>query len=548
MSSVDAAASADPPDHDAIVTALIETGVFEAAAADALCPARERRLPALATLRHASESLGRALALSCSGVRNCSRGWIVAAARMLASVDASLLPSHVELRTPEGYAFYALYPESYVDAATEWAETHVSHHVVCLGLRGIGTSLSAAVHGALVEHGVRSTTWTVRPHGHPFDRRADIDETLLRDWDAERATLLLVDEGPGLSGSSLAGTARWLIDHGVPAERIVFVAAWQPDPGQLNSPAARDAWARHDVVTGGFDRVRHRVLPSDDPTWLDWSAGRWREHLLPGAAWPAAHPQHERVKFVGADGRLARFAGLASYGRAALARAERLADAGWSPQPDLLQHGFLTLHFHPGTPVTPDRMDGALVDRAADYLAWLRCHETTSSRASIEPLCHMLAVNVGETLGVGPAGAAARLADRACTFDEPAVAIDGRMRLHEWIRTDAGLVKVDALDHHRDHFMPGVADAAWDVSGFVVEAGLDHAARDRFVERYASVSGDRGIVERLPFYTAAYLAFRTGYCAIAMHSAGDAAERDRFTRARAGYERRLREALDASAG
>jgi hypothetical protein len=175
VSCVEAAASPESPDHDTIVAALIETGVFEAAVADALCPSRESGLPVLKTLRRASESLGRALAQSCAGLRDRAGAPVREAARALTGVDASRLPSELELRTPEGYAFYALYPDAYVDAATEWTRTHAPDHAVCLGLRGIGTSLSSAVHGALVERGVRSTTWTVRPHGHPFDRHVDID-------------------------------------------------------------------------------------------------------------------------------------------------------------------------------------------------------------------------------------------------------------------------------------------------------------------------------------------------------------------------------------
>lgn len=545
VSCVEAAASANPPDHDTIVAALIETGIFEAAVADALCPSRESGIPVLKTLRRASESLGRALAQSCTGLRGCARASIVDAARVLAGVEASRLPSELQLRTPEGYAFYALYPDSYVDAATEWARTHPSDHVVCLGLRGIGTSLSAAVHGALVERGIRSTTWTVRPHGHPFDRHIDIDPELLREWDAVRATFLLIDEGPGLSGSSLAGTARCLTDHGVAPERVVFVAAWHPNPAQLNSPTARDAWRRHEVVTAGFDRVRDRVLP-DGVGSIEWSAGRWREYLIEVRHWPPVHPQHERVKMVLPDGRLTRFAGLGSYGRAALQRAERLAGAGWSAPPESLRHGFLTFQVAPGTPVTPDDVDRTLVARAADYLAWLRRHEATSTRASVDRLVNVLEVNVGETLGAEYASAAAGIADKARIFDEPAVALDGRMLLHEWIRSGSGVVKVDAIDHHRDHFMPGTADVAWDVAAFIVEAHLDDYWREWFVRRYASASRDDGIGERLPFYTATYLAFRAGYCAMAEQSVSCTAERERFTRARTHYEGLLRQVLRAS--
>lgn len=541
-SCIDAAGAADRPNHDDVVDALVAAGVFEAAAADAICPHRESGVPVLRTLRRASECLGRALAESCTGTRNDARRWIREAERALCDVDASCLPSTLQLRTPEGYAFYALYPESYVDAAIEWVRNRRVHHVICLGLRSIGTSLSAAVHGALLQQSVSSTTWTVRPHGHPFDRQVAIEPDLLREWDLARATFLLVDEGPGLSGSSLAGTAQCLARSGASPEQIVFLAAWRPDPVQLNSDTARDAWRRHDVITGGFERVRDRVLPAGE-TRLDWSAGRWRHALLDVDCWPAAHPQHERVKVVVPNANIVRFAGLGSYGRAACTRAARIAEAGYSPEPVSFRRGFLTLQFAPGAPATRSEVDRALLDRAADYLAWLRRHEATTSRASVENLAEMLAVNVREALGAEYVDAATGLVENARVFDEPAVAIDGRMLLHEWVRSGDSVMKVDALDHHRDHFMPGIADISWDVAGFVVEGGLGDSRRERFVQRYASRSGDATIAERLPFYTAAYLAFRTGYCAMAEQSLTCAAERERFARARMRYERTLRHAL-----
>jgi hypothetical protein len=187
-----------------------------------------------------------------------------------------------------------------------------------------------------------------------------------------------------------------------------------------------------------------------------------------------------------------------------------------------------------------------LVSCAADYLAWLRRHEATPARASVDGLVQMLGVNVAETLGMEYTGAASRMADSARVFDEPAVAIDGRMLLHEWIRSGTGVVKVDAIDHHRDHFMPGTADVAWDVAGFIVEARLDDQWRDWFVQRYASASGDDRIHERLPFYAATYLAFRAGYCAMAQQSLRCAAERARFALERTRYAGLLRDTLDAS--
>jgi hypothetical protein len=108
---------------------------------------------------------------------------------------------------------------------------------------------------------------------------------------------------------------------------------------------------------------------------------------------------------------------------------------------------------------------------------------------------------------------------------------------HEWLRTAHGLIKVDALDHHADDFVPGCRDAAWDLAGAIVEFDLDDAARAEIVARYAERSCDRTIGGRLEFYTLAYLAWRIGYVTLAAETLGDSADGVRFRRAAERYRR-----------
>src|SRR5205823_14535298 len=79
---------ADPRD------ALIEWGEVESAAADAGCPDETLRGVVLDTARVYWSGTGR-----------------------LPPFDASALPESVEVSVPEGYAYYALHPRSYGDAA-----------------------------------------------------------------------------------------------------------------------------------------------------------------------------------------------------------------------------------------------------------------------------------------------------------------------------------------------------------------------------------------------------------------------------------------------
>ena len=72
-------------------------------------------------------------------------------------------PAEVELRIPEGFAFYAVYPEAYVDAARRLKLVAAPR---VIGIRSIGTSLAAVVAAALDA----PEPITVRPVGDPAAR------------------------------------------------------------------------------------------------------------------------------------------------------------------------------------------------------------------------------------------------------------------------------------------------------------------------------------------------------------------------------------------
>jgi hypothetical protein len=432
--------------------------------------------------------------------------------RRLSACACLPLPTGVDHRVPEGFAQYGLYPECYLEAAERLARELRPTAAICLGIRSIGTALSAVVTAALEEAGCMVRSSTVRPRGHPFDRRPVLGSSLQADLAASPGALfLVVDEGPGISGSSLAGTADMLASLGIPEERIILVPSWDPPPTSLRSETARQRWLRHRRYVSSFEQTWVESGRMDDllgPAPVDLSAGRWREALIPQAARrPAIHPQHERRKFR-TPGTLLRFAGLGSVGDRRLSRARTLAELGFSPHPLRLAHGFLALELVPGTPLVRGEVDLDLLDRMARYLACLRDRFALAERERTD-LDEMLHLNLAEA---GLEAWADNLHDPA---DGPPVAVDGRMLPHEWVRTARGHLKADALDHHDDHFFPGPVDIAWDLAAAVVEFGMSAEARRVLVQRYRRLSGDRTIGGRLPYYTVAYLAARIGYCALA---------------------------------
>jgi hypothetical protein len=354
------------------------------------------------------------------------------------------------------------------------------------------------VAAALKRAGCEAETWTVRPRGHPFSRRLEVEPDLERAWrDRAGSWWAVVDEGPGLSGSSMASVAEKLSHLGVPDGRIVLFPSWEPSGEQFVSDAARARWHRHRKYTAEYR----------PPAGLEEiSAGGWRRLVWQDEHhWPAVQPQHERRKFL-EDGRvLWKFSGLGRFGRSRMERAERLWRAGFGPRPLGLENGFLRMEWVAGPRVreaTPD-----FLDAVARYLRFLEDEFPGGDGAPPEMLAEMIRMNTGrEWPGPLP--------------EEPRCGIDGRILPHEWVRTAGGYIKTDALDHHDDHFLPGCQSIAWDAAGAAIELGLDADAAE-CLRRACSAPA-------LGFYQRAYAAFRTGYAALARTAIAGTPDAARF--------------------
>jgi hypothetical protein len=442
----------------------MELGEIEAGVADALCPERDDELP---------ESL----------------------------------PEEIELSVPEGFAYYAVDPELYRIAARRYAAEQRPERVAVIGIRSIGATLGRVVEDELRRLGIAERRWTVRPRGHPFRRELRVAERLERAWREWPGSFAVVDEGPGLSGSSFASVAEWLSGIGVADERIALFPSWEADGATFVNEDARKRWRRHRRYVARFEELGKFA------DCRELSAGAWREVC---GVWPAVQPQHERRKYLG-EGRLYKFAGYGRYGREKLERSRRLE--GFATPVVTLSDGFLESRW---LEARQARLSDELIEFAARYLAAVRREFGSGQAADTAALSRMIEVNCGEGWG-------------AAVPEGEAVALDGRMLAHEWLETRDGFCKADALEHHDDHFFPGPQDIAWDVAAFGVEVG----GGDYLVECYRRESGDRGIAARLPFYRTAYLAFRLGYCEMAADATAGTDDAVRFRQARDRYRAAL---------
>jgi histidinol-phosphate phosphatase family protein len=549
--------------HDGTISVLIDAGALEAAVADAMCSDVDRVPSPLAVLHRVTGALARAAwhtwqssAWGAGPHFDRASAELATLAELaeltdLAELAELALPAVVELSVPEGFAHYGLFPETYFAAAEQFADNR-DGPAVCVGLRSIGTTLAACVAAALAERGWEVESCTVRPRGHPFDRQLALDPQLA---DAFRRRAgwwhLVVDEGPGLSGSSIAGAVESLAALGVPEARIVVFPGWVSDGSGLRSERARQRWPTLSQQATEFEETwaaSGRLAESfGGGTLEDLSAGRWRERWLDGRAdWPAVQPQHERRKYLLHTGApeptLLRFVGLGRWGARRFARAAALADTGFTPAPLALQHGFVARRAVTGTPAKPGAAEPPLLDVIGRYLAHLRSALPTAPGASIRELEEMIVANSAEALGTEWGERAQRVLTHAI-WSERACGIDGRMLPHEWIHTAGGWVKVDGLEHGDDHFLPGPQDIAWDVAGAIVEFDLNAATEIELVERYRAHSGDQAIARRLPTYRLAYAALRTGYACLAAETLRGTDDGARFTALAARYSAVLRNQL-----
>jgi hypothetical protein len=331
------------------------------------------------------------------------------------ALGAATLPETLRTNRAEGFAFYALYPEAYLAAASA-AGLPPGQQVKVIGIRSIGAALGALVAAAT---GAPPPV-TLRPIGHPFRRELSLSEELEAELLADpAATFAVADEGPGLSGSSFGAVADFLEDRGVPPGRVHLFPSHGGEPGPQASPRHRARWARAHRHVVEFDALAlgaaqrlsswaAELVGASDGPMEEISGGGWRRlRYAREADWPPVHAQGERRKFLlRAGGRtwLLKFAGLGREGERKLERARALHAAGFVPAVAGYRHGFLVEEWI-GRARAPDRSGGhdraRLADRVGRYLGFRarRFPAGSGQGASLAALRGMARHNTAEAMG-----------------------------------------------------------------------------------------------------------------------------------------------------
>lgn len=571
--------------HSALVAVLIEAGELAQGVADAAFAARGGRDERSPEADAAMALVSALAACATASWRNGFASDIRDPAQALAALRTMRLPDEVTVKTPEGFAFYALYPEAFAEAGRALA----GRDIRVIGLRSIGTTLAAMVSagagkaaGAMASAGAGVSAGagapspvTVRPVGHPFARDLALGPALEAELGrAAGREIAVVDEGPGLSGSSMAAVVARLTQLGHRPERIHLFPGHANGPGPQASPEVRAVWTGHATHVATFGEVillghdpRHRLSgwvadligPLTGPL-REVSGGGWRALRFAGEAeWPPVHPWQERRKFLGEtrgdtsddtsnDTWLVKFSGLGRRGTDALGRARRLAAAGFSPEPAGLAHGFLVERWYgDARPLDLAALDrGRLLERLAEYLAFrARSFPAAGPGAPPDALLAMASHNAGEALGPEAGRAVARwrpALPRLAALVRP-VETDNRLQAWEWLEADGRLLKTDAVDHHSGHDLVGCQDIAWDVAGAGAEFALnvDESACLARRLRTLGVSVDPDLVA---FMTLAYAAYQLGAWTMTA-DAVSGAEAARVARTVSRYRDALGAALEA---
>ena len=425
--------------------------------------------------------------------------------------DLPALPPSLSIRSCEGYAYYALYPELYLTAARR-----LTRGATVIGLRSIGTGL-AALTAAACDAGF---VCTLRPVGEPYARQVVIGPALEARLLARRDGIFaLVDEGPGQSGSSFAGAADALERLGIDRDRIVFLPSHAGDPGGHAPEGWPERWRASQRLVANFDEV---FLADDAPAplarWFedvtgpvlapltDLAGGRWRD----GVDDVPADPGREARKYLLESERghfLLKFVGIGPEASDKLVRAQVLGEAGFAPMPLALRYGFLVERWLSASTPEP----AATWRRVAPYLAFRSAtFPASAAGASLSALVAMARYNVATALGEDGWSAAwsdARLGELERRVRP--VHVDGRMHRWEWIADGGQILKTDAIDHARGHDLIGPQDIAWDVAGAIVE--LTPSGEDAAALIDAVVGGRQGGIELVHLMIRCYIGFQLGW-------------------------------------
>jgi hypothetical protein len=543
--------------------ALIYFGLLEQASADASLVSSAHAAALQSTLGQIAAATDTAAQILAGTI-----GGVAASAALLAALDraeAIYRGRAVVCMLPEGYAFYGLFPELYIQLGVALAEQLRGMPVIVVGIRSIGTSLSAAVQAGLGRAGIYAQRFTVRPTGDPFARVTTLtadQAALCRAAHGRNAHFLIVDEGPGLSGSSIA-SAVWALEQlGVARPRMGIVCANRPEHLPMATAPTLSLWqsvrwwSARDLEQAFWHAGLPALLSGDlhtgvrlvrDLSWGAWSDGR----TLSGMEAPLPHLERRKL-LLEIDGRevMAKFVGFGEIGARKAKLYAMLSEDGFVPIYRGYGHGLLLADWVAGEgwldANRPERP--ILLSTAASYYARIFRHaRAPHAGLDLPDLTATTAAIAANWLGTSDLQALHQHAAMAGSAGVQALEGDQRPEPIEWLHANGRILKCDAADHFLDHTWARHLDICFDLAGFALEWSLSAGEMRHFLASYQEQSGDHLAQNRLPFFSALYAAHRLATFDLAYHAA-QTADRRLIDDRRRAYGMALQQALATGAG
>ncbi len=502
-----------------------------------------------------------------SGSSSGTRAAVTELVRKLSILESGLVDQELEFRIPEGFAWYALYPDSYAQTSERWSLRFEPAEIdVCvIGLRSIGTTLAAVVAQALRRRGFRiANCLTLRPSGVSPFRYVDFHGF------SPASQNIIVDEGPGVSGASMVAVARALRDAGARPDSIHFFAGHAYGPGPAVGPEAKTWWQGDRIWTTSLDDtfLGGKLLPDALASAVEEYTGEraagpaqplgtqgWQAlaglRALPRAVAPIIETPKKFVRLRSGRNVVLKFAGMDLTSQQfweSQANAHLVTDrAAVSP---LGRHqGWLVLPWIDGERLSAADAHSQFI---TEYLGpWIAAVSTRKLhpdeiRAGIRRVADALSAWATRQEAF-PVSSIERVAEQVIgevgTASQPCYG-DGRLAPHEWIREPSGTIrKIDSGRHDRDHTWVGPQPIVWDLVGAEVEWGLDPMRAGELRSNVQSLTGYSCSERTRAFYIAGYCAFRAAAAHYSATMKNEAAFRDHLLEAERYYEQRLKSTL-----
>jgi hypothetical protein len=550
---------------DRLRTLLITTGQFEQGIHDAVSKSGDTRLVthAASATQFAADAFIKRYLDPESATSECE---VSKLDDLIQCFQNLIIPYNLRLhlKTPEGFAHYTLFPEQYACASREWLRAHEQdsfREVIVIGVRSIGTTLSAVVSAVLKLDGWNAHRMSVRPEGHPFARIVNLELPA----GLTNAFAIVVDEGPGLSGTSMAATAESLITAGIKQSRVSFFPSHSELPKRQMNETTKKWWTgtpRYVVPLGSlYWNCRTLISELADAsakimgnnlsvkTVHDIGGGRWRPHVYSiEEFWPAVCAQFERTKYrvVFNDGTSIfwKFAGLIADENGlpnSQKDAERLNSIAESDELRALgiMHGFVARRWIDGVPFAVRHIN---TDELTELALFLRC----SSRPPLKHSEHVAAINrltdliecnaqqfFGDTI-LQRVGSWKSIGTTLSRLSLPQNT-GARMATWKWLRLpNSRIVNVDRVGHDFDHTCIGTQSLLWDVASLSVDWSLEESVEQYLIHAIPELH--KVSADMVKFMRLSYAAFRAAQCVLCIECGADPSETNRLKRDVAFYK------------